>query len=300
MNPHPESLRLSPLAGPPRPVSLLVRLQVLFGGSINQFGWCFFGFGMVFFWLFVGRADLTSWYRFRGPLATVQGQVTGSSDTGASEGGSKSHRGSPVYKNEFAFVVDDKEYHGASYATGRRLQAGHTATVEYVPGKPGVARIQGMRTNVFGPVVLFVVIFPLAGLGILSFGLVRGARACNLLAHGVQTSAKLTFRGSTNMRVNRQPVYEFTFVFKTLDGEVSTAKVRSAAELFQNNAEELIVYDPRQPGRAQLLQALPGAPQIGEDGHIVSRRPASALLCAVVPLVSIFGHGWWAVWFFSH
>ena len=292
--------RPNPCAPPPRPVPLLTRLQVLFGGSTNQFGWFFFGFGMVFFWLFVCQADLTSWYRFSGRLVTVQGRVTDSSDTGASEGGSKHHRGTPVYKNEFAFVVDDKEYHGASYATGRRLQTDLAVTVEYPTGKPGVARIRGMRTNVFGPAVLFVIIFPLIGLGIISSGLRNGVSACYLLAHGIQTSGRLVSRDPTNMRVNRRTVYKFTFTFKTLEGEVCTATAKTATDRFANDVEEQIVYDPRHPRSALLLDALPGAPHIREDGHLVSRRPALALLSSVIPLASILGHGWWALWLLRH
>src|SRR5439155_19469836 len=135
-------------------VPLLVRLRVLFGGPFSQFGWFFLGFGMIFFWLFVCWADLTSWQRFRGPLATAEGVVIASSDTHASEGGSKHSRGTPIYKNEFKFVVDDREYRGASYAVGTQLRPSRSVTVEYVPGKPEVARVRGMRTNVFGPAVL--------------------------------------------------------------------------------------------------------------------------------------------------
>ncbi len=277
-------------------MSLSVRLQALLGGSINQFGWFFFGFGMVFFWLFVCQADLTSWYRFGGRVVTAQGQVTGSSDTGASEGGGKHHRGTPVYKNEFAFVVDDKEYHGASYATGQRLQTGLAVTVEYPTGKPGVARIRGMRTNVFGPAVLFVIIFPLIGLGVISFGLRNGVGACYLLAHGIQTSGRLVSRDPTNMQVNHRTVYKFTFTFKTLEGEVCTANAKTSTDRFANDVEEQIVYDPRHPRSALLLDSLPGAPHIREDGHLVSRRPALALLSSVIPLASILGHGWWALW----
>jgi Protein of unknown function (DUF3592) len=291
----PESLRSSCLAEPPRRVPLLVRLQLLFGGAINQFGWVFFGFGMVFFWLFVCRADLTSWYRFRGRLETVQGRVTESSDTGASEGGSKHHRGTPIYRNKFTILVDDKEYQGASYATGRELRTGSVVTLEYPPGKPNVARIRGMRTNVFGPAVLFVVIFPLVGLGILSYGLVSGVKACSLLACGIQTSGKLMLKEPTNMRVNRQTVYKFTFTFKTSEGEICTANTKTATERFANDAEERVIYDPRQPRRVLLLANLSGAPQIGEDGHIVAGRLGPALCSSILPLATILGHGWWAL-----
>ena len=49
------------MGAPPRRVGYLAWLPVLFGGSMNQFGWCFFAFGMIFVWLFVANCDCTSW-----------------------------------------------------------------------------------------------------------------------------------------------------------------------------------------------------------------------------------------------
>jgi hypothetical protein len=54
------------LAAPPRPVPLSVRVVILFGGFMNQFGWLFVGFGLIFVWVFTLRADVTSWFYFRG------------------------------------------------------------------------------------------------------------------------------------------------------------------------------------------------------------------------------------------
>lgn len=297
---YPDSVRLSPLAQPPRPVPWLIQLQVLFGGYFNQFGWFFFSFGMVFVWLFVGKADLTSWYRFRGKLETAPGRVTASSDTHATEGGGKHSRGTPIYKNEFSFVVDDQEYHGTAFATGRELPIGSAVTVEYVPGKPTVARLKGMRSNVFGPEVVFVILFPVVGLVVLSFGFLRGLKGCYLLAYGIPTIGRLVSKTPTNVSVNHRSVYKFTFVFKTLEGELCTATVKTSLPCFENTAEEHIVYDPRKPHRALTLDCLPGVPEIGDDGHIVSAQPAKAISFAVIPLATIVGHGFWAFWLLTH
>ncbi|MHC4335254.1 MAG: hypothetical protein ACYSUP_15040, partial [Planctomycetota bacterium] len=64
------------LAAPPRPVPLSVRIVILFGGFMNQFGWLFVGFGLIFVWIFTLRADVTSWYYFRGQLAETTATVT--------------------------------------------------------------------------------------------------------------------------------------------------------------------------------------------------------------------------------
>jgi hypothetical protein len=41
------------IAQPPRNLSPLSRLTILLGGFYSQFGWAFFGFGMLFVWIFV-------------------------------------------------------------------------------------------------------------------------------------------------------------------------------------------------------------------------------------------------------
>ena len=39
---------------PPREIDLFTQATILFGGVLNQIGWVFVGFGMIFFW--VGEA----------------------------------------------------------------------------------------------------------------------------------------------------------------------------------------------------------------------------------------------------
>jgi len=287
----PDTSSFRRLANPPRPVPLLVRQRVLFGGMTSQMGWVFFGFGMIFFWAFVWRADLTSWYRFRGVVPVADGQVIRSSDTGASEGGSKNRRGTPIYKNEFLFLVDDREYRNASYAVGTRLAVGRRVRVQYLANDPSLARIQGMRANVFGPAVLFVLLFPSVGFGLVVFSVSRGIKACRLLSHGVPTTGRLISKEATAVKENGRSVYKLTFEFETGEGRSCTATARTnAPEKFREQGEPL-VYDPENPVRAVMLDNLPGAPHIGDDGHVYCRQPTRALLSLLVPLATTLGHG---------
>lgn len=291
-----DELRGRALGEPPRHVPLLVRLRVLFGGQSSQMGWFFLGFGMIFFWVFARHADLSSWTRFRGRLETTEGIVTDSRDTGASVGGSKGSRGTPIYENEFKFVVDDREYQGASYATGKKLRIRQKVTVEYVPDKPQFARIRGMRADEFGPGILFVTIFPLVGLVMVVVSLRQGRKACDLLAHGVQTTGTLISKDSTNVRVNNRQVYAFTFSFKTAQGEFHNAVSKtSLVERFENPTAEPLVYDPKNPERAVMLDNLPGAPHINEAGEIVVKSPWRAIALLIIPAATIIGHSIWAI-----
>ena len=63
------------LSDPPRSVPLSVRLRVLTGGFHSQFGWLFFGFGMVFVWAFGGNDLLVDTVYYRGELETVSAAI---------------------------------------------------------------------------------------------------------------------------------------------------------------------------------------------------------------------------------
>jgi len=277
-----------------REVPAPVRWRILLGGRLHQFGWLFFGFGMIFFWGFVCHADLTSWYRFRAPLAIAQGTVTGSKDTGASEGGSKYHRGTPIYRNDFEFMVDDYEYRNASYAVGTELRKNHLVEVEYVAGKPQFARIRGMRTNVFGPVVLLAIVLPLIGLGLIGLCLAQGFRACDLLARGLSSTARLLSQEPTNTKTYGRTVYKFTFSFQTSAGATQSLIINTErAERFQNPAAEAVLYDPSNPKSAVILDNLPGKPHLDDAGGISLEQPGISYL--VLPLATLIGHGFWAI-----
>ncbi len=274
------------LAPPPRPVPLPLRLQVLFGGLSNILGWSLFGFGMIFFWAFVLNSDLASFYQFSGALETVTGVVVESRETNASENERR------VYAHEYAFQHGGTEYQGVSYTTSQQLPEGAPVLIEFSAGSPEVARIQGMRRGMFGPAVIFVVIFPFIGLCFLVFGLKNGLRAAHLLAHGKLAFGTLASKTPTNTRVNNQTVYKLTFDFTADDGRRTQAVARShQPHLLEDDARESIFYDPDHPAKAVLFDSLPGSPRITPSGNFDSDWTAGALLSLLPVLFTVLGHG---------
>ncbi|MHC5083366.1 MAG: DUF3592 domain-containing protein, partial [Planctomycetota bacterium] len=85
------------LGAPPRHVPFLLKLNLLFGGFLSQFGWIFFGFGLVFVWLFTLNSDLTGWYVFSRDLQTAQGVITSSAETNMSVNETR------VYQHHYRF-----------------------------------------------------------------------------------------------------------------------------------------------------------------------------------------------------
>jgi len=276
---------------PPRDVPLTVRLQVLFGGFLNQFGWFFFGFGMIFVWLFLPQADLTSFYRFRGQLDHTQGTITASQKTHFSEGGSKHSKGTPIYEHDYTFTVAGTTYHGVSYATGYTYKPGTSVTVQYPHGNPSVSRIQFMRRSAFGPSTLIILLFPLVGLVFLIPGLILGWKGDRLLAHGKVALGTFKSKEATKTEINHQTVYKLTFEFTTDTGETCQTTTRSCEpNRLELEPQHEIVYDPLTPSYATLVDGLPGSPHIDERGVIQPARFGSTVRISILPAAAIIGN----------
>jgi len=276
---------------PPRDVPLTVRLQVLFGGFFNQFGWLFFGFGMIFVWLFLPQADLTSFYRFHGKLDQTQGTITANQKTHFSEGGSKHSNGTPIYRHDYTFTVAGTTYSNASYATGYTYAPGTRVSIEYPQGNPAVSRVNGMHRTPFGPSVLMVLLFPLVGLGFLIPGLILGWKGDRLLANGKVAFGTFKSKEATKTEINHQTVYKLTFEFTTDTGETCQTTARSCEpNRLELEPQHEIVYDPLTPSYATLVDGLPGSPHIDDRGVIQPATFGAALRITLLPAAAIIGN----------
>lgn len=285
---------LSFLAPPPRPVPAALRLQLLFGGFLNQFGWFFFGFGLIFFWAFAMQSDFTSWLRFKGPLESEQGSVTGCRDTRYSVGGSKGHRGTPIYANDYRFSSGGADYGGTSFATGRCVATGMQVTVEFPAGKPALSRIVGMRRAPMEGWAIFVALFPAVGLIFVATGLRAGQRAARLLASGKLAQGKLVEKSATNTQINHRTVYKMTFEFTTENGMTARTSTKThRTELLEDDERENLIYDPDNPENAVTLDTLPAAVLTDEAGELRTGNPFPVLLALLVPGATLLGHGAW-------
>jgi hypothetical protein len=282
------------LVPPPRDVPALVRASNLLGGFMNQFGWAWLGITGIFVWFFLPNADVSGLYYFRGDLATVPGRVTASEETNFSE------NEVDVYAHTYRFATEDGvERDGVSYDTGRRLDAGAEVTVEYVPGEPSVARIRGMRRAPFGIegwggafLLGMLGLFTLVGVGFLAAGVRRGVKANRLLGSGRIALARLKEKWATNTRVNKRRVWAFGFEFEGEDRRTHhvTAKTHQVDRLSDPRGEFLL-YDPVEPSTAVLLDNIPGAVRINEQGYLETERPAKALASLVLPAIVLSVHG---------
>ncbi len=277
------------LALPPRPVPWPVRGQVLFGGIFNQFGWIFFGFGMIFVWLFGAAADFSPVYFALANTETTQGTISDVQSTSASV------NDTPVYANHFIFRVEQEEveYRGVSYTTGQQYSVGQSVPVEYLGSSPNTARIQDTRGGMFDWWVLCLVgIFPVVGLVFIIVGIGSGLKGNQLLAQGKITRGQLISKEPTNTRINNRTVYKLTFEFVADDGlrYEAVAKSHMPHNLEDEEFEE-ILYLPHTPSTAVLTDNLPGSPEIDEMGTIHPTNVGRSLRPLILPGLVLMVHG---------
>lgn len=280
---------LATLSEPPRHVPPSLRLGLLFGGFSNQFGWFFFGFGMIFYWLFAANADFESVY-FLGELETARGVVT-SVETLNFEVNERK-----VQKIGYKFTVRGVEREGVSYSTSGSHTVGRDATIEYPAGNPDRSRIKGGTTAPMPIWCLFVVIFPAVGMIFFTIGFRHGRKVGRLLADGVASLGKLVDQETTATKINNRPVIKFHYEFPAADGNIYAATASTHLTETLADPQQPLLYDPANPGDATLLAHLPCRPQVDELGQFKPLALGRLFWTMLIPTASFLGHGGVAIW----
>ncbi|MBN2087977.1 hypothetical protein JW964_00100 [candidate division KSB1 bacterium] len=268
-----------------REVPLSVQFRLLFGGFFNQFGWAFFGFGMIFVLIFGLQSDVSSIY-FTGKLEQQDAFLIHVEPTTVSS------NNAPVNAFYFRYRAPNGEpFQSISYSTDI-LKDSAMVKIEYPSGKPHLARIVGMRRAQFPPIVLVVLIFPAVGLGMMYIGMRKGLKSIQLLKNGILTRGRLLAKKPTHIRVNNQPMYEYQFEFKDELGQMHLLKEKAVdnPEL-EDEALETLLYDPDKPQKGILLDNLPGAPVLDENGTIEPAPLLAVSLVMLIPLIDIIVYG---------
>ena len=269
----------------PRRLPAVLKLRLYFGGIISQIGWFFGVIGLLFSWAFGVGSVIKSMYFFSGSLDVAQGLIIHVESTGASE------NDVDVMRMDYVFELDGKQIPGRSYHTGEFYEEGTVVDVEYSFQNPEHSRIVGMRSTSFGKGIFFILIFPLIGFLIVSFCLHQGRKLISLLKNGQPAVGTIVEKGLSNISVNDVPLTRLTFEFTAIDGRIfRISEDTGQPELLEDDAHEKLLYDPKNPEQAKMLDALPGDVEFDAMGQLQMREHKgilSLVAILILPILSL-------------
>jgi hypothetical protein len=161
---------------------------------------------------------------------------------------------------DFAYQDVGQRRIGSSFTTKRSvlegLVVGSAVKVQHVPGSEGTARVVGTTAGPFGPAVLFVVIFPAAGLALLGWAVSINRAQVRAYRDGVATRGLVVSRAhDTSVRSNGRSPLKIVWEFH-VDGVPHRGELSSFEELMLRQVvptdEVVVVYDPKDPKRNTL------------------------------------------------
>lgn len=278
--------KMPSLAPPPRSLPLTLAVRALLGGWLNQIGWGLLALGVLQIWLFDADDEFANLVRFSGEVTAVQGVSTGWREVNLQINDTQ------VYETTFDFSsADGRRFSGSSFATGTFVASGQPVMVEYPVDDPSVARIDGMRSTLIGRAALSVYLFTVTGLALAFMGLRNGIRARRLMTEGELAHATLESSADTHWKTNERPVLKLTFAFEAKGGGTYRVTTKTHRTEDFDEPGERVVYNPRHPEDAILLDALPSSPAINSRGEFTPRpgQGVSSALTLLAPTASVLG-----------
>lgn len=271
-----------------RHVPWLLRSAVWCRGFHTQVGWVLVGLGAALLWWTTPWSDL---HDFRGPLETAQGRLTERLPTHIRQ------PGAALFVYRYTFVTDDGRAGAAwCYGDSGSVRAGDRVTVEFPAGRPEVSRIRGMRRGLLEQQHWTTYVVFAAGLVFVALGMTRALGAVGLLVSGRAAEGVLKSRDRTGEAIGRAAeivhprvpiLYTLTVEFPADDGQTREAVCRTyRPQDLVPPARPQVLYRPRRPASALVVQGLPGAPQIAEDGRLALTSPLRALARLAIPALA--------------
>ncbi|MEL6847708.1 MAG: DUF3592 domain-containing protein, partial [Bacteroidota bacterium] len=166
------------LSPPPRSLSLLSRLIILTRGTVQQMGWFFLCFGMIFFWVFFMNSEARYWFEWTSWEAQ-QGEITAISATSSYVNEQR------VMEYTYRYTWDGEVSLGSGFGPAGMYQTGANCPIEVNPSDGLESRLVGARRATFPAWAAFVVLFPLIGLGMILYAFRQNFKRIDLLRYGL-------------------------------------------------------------------------------------------------------------------
>jgi hypothetical protein len=258
MQTNPTTRQLRDL--PPRSINLYTKATVLFGGFLQQFGWIFFVMGSLFSWIFIPMSDVKFWFEFGKEWKETPGKIVAVEPTNSAV------NDEVVYQYLHSFELNGQRFTGKS------------------------SHVAGSRRAVFPAFVLFVLIFPIVGLGFIVFAIRQNLKAIKLLEIGEFTRGTLCSKEATNasVKINNTtyPVYKYSFEFDAGGRTHSAICKTHQAWLVEDEEREIILFDKYNPDFNVVFDAAGNMPAITEEGMLATPGIGKAVYL-LLPFIGI-------------
>lgn len=234
----------------PRQVPFGIKLRIMTSSAIFWIGFMFFCIGTTIGLAFSFSMDFKS-LSFH-PDRSTAGKIINQEATNCTENKRK------IYRYDFEFSDNGgTPIKGSSYSSDF-TDSYNSIEVEYESKNLGNARIIGMRFAPFSAWIgLILGIFPTIGLVFLAFAITKGLKNIYLVTNGVLTKGKVVGKEATNTKINGRTLFRMVFEFKTQNGHTIASKCTTTEpEKVLDEAEEMLLYDPRIPEKAVLLDTI--------------------------------------------
>ena len=234
-------------------LSIFLKIKLLISGVLGIIGIAFFTIGMLFFVVFMQLINFDDLKLAMGSEES-EGVLISVEETNSTE------NDVTVYEYKYSFTPNHgKTYINKSYKAGRVTFLYKRVPIEYKASNPEISRIKGMDSGQFPVfVIFFILIFPLIGLIFLIISIKKGLKNIEILKYGKIAFGTFERMEPTNESINNQTVYKFYFNFTTEDSNsyTATGKTHKVHKL-QDEANEPLVYNPKNPNEAIMLDSLP-------------------------------------------
>jgi hypothetical protein len=274
-------------SSPPRSIDLYSRLILLFSGFESMFGWIFFGFGMIFFWIFTFNSTAMLWFSTSKNWVEYKAEVIQAKMTNSSENEEE------VFELNYAYFFDEEKYVGRSYFTGDKYEEGDFIAIQYNEENIAQSRMIGGRSKIFGWWAIFVIIFPLTGIGFIMYSLRKNTKSLYLIKNGHFTTGTMQSKEATGgvitINNNSFPIYNYKFEFQYNERTFISKCRTHLSELVEDEVNEFILFDQKNPELNQVYDAIPNALTFDNMGYMnsLSIRKAHIL---IAPFLSMAIH----------
>lgn len=166
-----------------------------------------------------------------------------------------------LFEYYYSYSLDEiKENTGSFLEYEGVYRMDQSIQVEYLSNSPEISRFSGKDRRNFDKIMF------LAGVGGSLIGIIflvpsirKTRKERKILIAGRPARGKLIHAEPTNLSINEQTVYKLIFEYST--GNNKSQQFSTRSHLIRNLSEEhfqTLVYDPRQPESAVIIDTLPG------------------------------------------